>query len=65
MEYHVPVDQGIACLDEVLHALRKHQSRHLFPLEFRFVKEVMIFGSVLLSAGFDFISVHQYHKRIH
>lgn len=63
MEYHVPVDQGIACLDEVLRALRKHQVATFFPLEFRFVKADDIWLSPFYQQDSISISVHQYHKQ--
>ena len=63
MEYQIPVDQGIACLDEVLRALRKHQVATFFPLEFRFVKADDIWLSPFYQQDSISISVHQYHKQ--
>lgn len=63
MEYQIPVDQGIECLDEVLHALRKHKVATFFPLEFRFVKGDDIWLSPFYQQDSISISVHQYHKQ--
>lgn len=63
MEYQIPVDQGLACLDEVLHALRKYKVATFFPLEFRFVKGDEIWLSPFYQQDSISISVHQYHKQ--
>ena len=63
MEYQIPVNQGIACLDEVLHALRTHTVATFFPLEFRFVKGDDIWLSPFYQQDSISISVHQYHKQ--
>ena len=36
-EWHVPRDQGIACLREIILAIEKHNEA-FFPIEFRFIK---------------------------
>ncbi|WP_109440923.1 D-arabinono-1,4-lactone oxidase [Acinetobacter haemolyticus] len=63
MEYQIPVDRGIECLDEVLHALRANKVATFFPLEFRFVKGDDIWLSPFYQQDSISISVHQYHKQ--
>ena len=63
MEYQIPVDVGVDCLDEVLHALRMHKVATFFPLEFRFVKGDDIWLSSFYQQDSVSISVHQYHKQ--
>ena len=63
MEYQIPVDRGIECLDEVLHALRTYKVATFFPLEFRFVKGDDIWLSPFYQQDSISISVHQYHKQ--
>ncbi|MEG1235826.1 MAG: D-arabinono-1,4-lactone oxidase, partial [Acinetobacter sp.] len=63
MEYQIPVDHGLDCLDEVLAALRQHKVATFFPLEFRFVKGDDIWISPFYQQDSISISVHQYHKQ--
>lgn len=63
MEYQIPVDQGLDCLQEVLQALRKYKVATFFPLEFRFVKGDDIWLSPFYLQDSISISVHQYHKQ--
>ncbi|ENW95605.1 D-arabinono-1,4-lactone oxidase [Acinetobacter sp. NIPH 298] len=63
MEYQIPVEQGIECLDEVLHTLRNYKVSTFFPLEFRFVKGDDIWLSPFYQQDSISISVHQYHKQ--
>ncbi|MEG2265020.1 MAG: D-arabinono-1,4-lactone oxidase [Acinetobacter sp.] len=63
MEYQIPVDQGLACLDEVLHALRKYKVATFFPLEFRFVKGDDIWLSPFYQRDSVSISIHQFYKQ--
>lgn len=63
MEYQIPVDQGLECLDEVLHALRAKHVATFFPLEFRFVQGDDIWLSPFYQQDSISISVHQYHKQ--
>ncbi len=63
MEYQIPVDQGLDCLQEVLQALRKYKVSTFFPLEFRFVKGDDIWLSPFYQQDSISISVHQYHKQ--
>ncbi|MEG0029925.1 D-arabinono-1,4-lactone oxidase [Acinetobacter sp.] len=63
MEYQIPVDGGLDCLEEVLAALRQHKVATFFPLEFRFVKGDDIWISPFYQQDSISISVHQYHKQ--
>ena len=63
MEYQIPVDDGLDCLEEVLAALRQHKVATFFPLEFRFVKGDDIWISPFYQQDSISISVHQYHKQ--
>ena len=63
MEYQIPVDHGLDCLEEVLAALRQHKVAIFFPLEFRFVKGDDIWISPFYQQDSISISVHQYHKQ--
>lgn len=63
MEYQIPVDDGLDCLEEVLAALRHHKVATFFPLEFRFVKGDDIWISPFYQQDSISISVHQYHKQ--
>ncbi|OTG96135.1 FAD-linked oxidoreductase [Acinetobacter sp. ANC 3832] len=63
MEYQIPVDQGLNCLQEVLQELRKYKVSTFFPLEFRFVKGDDIWLSPFYQQDSISISVHQYHKQ--
>ncbi|MEG2267784.1 MAG: FAD-binding protein, partial [Acinetobacter sp.] len=38
MEYQIPAEYGVACLQEVLAAMKRAKSPTFFPVEFRFVK---------------------------
>ena len=63
MEYQIPVDDGLDCLEEVLAALRQYKVATFFPLEFRFVKGDDIWISPFYQQDSISISVHQYHKQ--
>lgn len=63
MEYQIPVDQGLACLQEILEVMRKHKIQTFFPLEFRFVKGDDIWLSPFYQQDSISISVHQYYKQ--
>lgn len=63
MEYQIPVDDGLDCLEEVLATLRHHKVATFFPLEFRFVKGDDIWISPFYQQDSISISVHQYHKQ--
>lgn len=63
MEYQVPAEQGLACLDEVVSTLRKHNAPVFFPLEYRYVKGDDIWLSPFYQRDSASISIHQYHKQ--
>ena len=63
MEYQLPVEQGLQCLEEVLHILRKHQVPMFFPIEFRYVKGDDIWLSPFYRCDSVSISIHQFHKQ--
>ncbi|TCB57707.1 D-arabinono-1,4-lactone oxidase [Acinetobacter terrae] len=63
MEYQLPVEQGLQCLEEVLHILRKHQVPMFFPIEFRYVKGDDIWLSPFYRRDSVSISIHQFHKQ--
>lgn len=63
MEYQIPVEQGLQCLEEVLHTLRKHQVPMFFPIEFRYVKGDDIWLSPFYGRDSVSISIHQFHKQ--
>lgn len=58
MEYQIPVDSGLQCLDEILHILRKHQVPMFFPIEFRYVKGDEIWLSPFYQRDSVSISIH-------
>lgn len=63
MEYQLPLDSGLQCLDEVLHVLRKHQVPMFFPIEFRYVKGDDIWLSPFYQRDSVSISIHQFYKQ--
>ncbi|NNG74846.1 FAD-binding protein [Acinetobacter sp. ANC 4277] len=63
MEYQIPVEQGLQCLEEVLHTLRKYQVPMFFPIEFRYVKGDDIWLSPFYARDSVSISIHQFHKQ--
>lgn len=63
MEYQIPVEQGIACFEEVLATLLQHHVPMFFPIEFRFVKGDDIALSPFYGRDSVSISIHQYHKQ--
>ena len=63
MEYQIPAEQGLVCLEEVIHTLRKHKAPVFFPLEYRYVKGDDIWLSPFYQQDSASISIHQYHKQ--
>ena len=63
MEYQVPVEFGLQCLDEILHVLCKHQVPMFFPIEFRYVKGDEIWLSPFYQRDSVSISIHQFYKQ--
>lgn len=63
MEYQIPAEQGLACLEEVIYTLRKYKAPVFFPLEYRYVKGDDIWLSPFYQQDSASISIHQYHKQ--
>ena len=63
MEYQIPVELGVDCLQEVLAVLKKSKQQTFFPIEFRFVKGDDIWLSPFYQRDSISISVHQYIKQ--
>ena len=63
MEYQIPVEQGLQCLDEILHVLRKHPVPMFFPIEFRYIKGDDIWLSPFYQRDSVSISIHQFYKQ--
>ena len=63
MEYQLPVEQGLQCLDEILHVFRKQQVPMFFPIEFRYVKGDDIWLSPFYQRDSVSISIHQFYKQ--
>ncbi len=61
MEYTVPAEAGIACLREVLHAIRAQRIPVVFPIEFRYVRSDDIWLSPFYGRDGCTISIHQFH----
>ena len=63
MEYQIPVEQGLQCLEEVLATLRKHKVPMFFPIEFSYVKGDEIWLSPFYQRDSVSISIHQFYKQ--
>ncbi|MGE8557090.1 MAG: D-arabinono-1,4-lactone oxidase [Acinetobacter sp.] len=63
MEYQIPVELGLQCLDEVLAVLRKNKVPMFFPIEFRYVKGDDIWLSPFYQRDSVSISIHQFYKQ--
>jgi len=63
MEYQLPVQAGLACLEELMHCLKKHKVPMFFPIEFRYVKADDIWLSPFYQQDSISISVHQYYRQ--
>lgn len=63
MEYQIPIESGMECLEAVLTALKNAKAQTFFPVEFRFVKGDDIWLSPFYRQDSISISVHQYHKQ--
>ena len=60
MEYTVPADDGMACLEEVCDTLRKEDINVFFPIEFRYVGEDNRLLSMYHERAGASLSIHQY-----
>jgi len=63
MEYSVSADNGIACLQEILHTIKKKKIDVIFPIEFRYVKGDDIWLSQFYQRDSCSISCHNFADR--
>lgn len=63
MEYSVPAEHGLACLQEVMDVLKKKDVNVFFPIEFRYVAADDCWLSPFYQRATAAISVHQYYKQ--
>jgi FAD-linked oxidoreductase len=61
MEYTVPADQGLACLEEVIDTIRKQDINVFFPIEFRYTAADDTWLSPFSERAGASLSIHQYH----
>lgn len=65
MEYTVPAETGLACLEEVCDTMKRNGSNILFPIEFRFsAADNSLIGMFSKRAGAS-LSLHAYYKQDH
>jgi FAD-linked oxidoreductase len=63
MEYTVPAEQGLACLEQVCDTIRSQDINVFFPIEFRYTAaDNSLIGMFSERPGCS-ISVHQYHRQ--
>jgi len=63
MEYTVPLEKGLECLEEVCEKIRRDRMNVFFPIEFRHTAaDNSLIGMFSEQAGAS-ISVHQYHRQ--
>lgn len=63
MEYTVPAEQGLECLEQVVDTIQKQDINVFFPIEFRYTAaDSSLIGMFSERAGSS-ISVHQYHRQ--
>lgn len=65
MEYHVPAEQGPACLTEVAATILEHKVNVFFPLEYRYVAGDEVWLSPFYGGPRASIAVHQFFKQDH
>jgi FAD-linked oxidoreductase len=65
MEYEVPAERGLECLEEIIAAVRKADINVLFPFEYRYVAADDCWLSPFYQRASASISVHQYWKVDH
>jgi len=63
MEYSVPADQGLACLEEILATIKKQDLAVVFPIEYRFVKSDDVWLSQFYERDSCSISCHNFADR--
>ncbi len=65
MEYTVPADDGMACLEEICETLRKEDINVFFPIEFRYVGRDDRLLSMFHERDGASLSIHQYFAQDH
>ena len=63
MEYSVPAEDGMACLEEVCDAIRQHDINVFFPIEFRYVAADNNLLSMFYQQPSASLSIHQYYEQ--
>ena len=63
MEYTVPADDGLACLEEVCDTLRKEDVNVFFPIEYRYVAADDRLLSMFHERAGASLSIHQYYEQ--
>jgi len=63
MEYSVPAENGLECLQEVLHTIKKQNIDVVFPIEYRYVKADDIWLSQFYKRDSCAISCHNFADR--
>lgn len=63
MEYTVPADQGLACLEEIVAVIRSRDFPVFFPIEFRYTAADDTTIGMFSGQDGASISVHQYHRQ--
>lgn len=63
MEYSVPAEHGLACLQEIMDVLKKKDVNVFFPIEYRYVAADDCWLSPFYQRATAAISVHQYYKQ--
>ncbi|MEM7360334.1 MAG: D-arabinono-1,4-lactone oxidase [Pseudomonadota bacterium] len=61
MEYSVPAERGLECLEEVMATIKQHNANVVFPLEFRYIKADDVWLSPFYQRDSCAISCHQFH----
>jgi FAD-linked oxidoreductase len=61
MEYSVPADRGLECLEEVLTTIQQQNIDVVFPIEYRFVKADDVWLSPFYKRDSCSISCHNFH----
>ena len=63
MEYSVPAEHGVQCLQEILALIKKQNINVIFPLEFRYIKADDIWLSPFYQRDSCAISCHNFHDK--
>lgn len=61
MEYSVPAERGLECLQEVMDTIKQQDADVVFPLEFRYIKADDVWLSPFYQRDSCAISCHQFH----